>query len=108
MPHYSCFGDDWPPGVVPECKYCHSPATWQLPAHDGDALLCDGGLCHAQYIAAEGYAIEYWEEPAQWCRCKACNTVWVFVDETCTECPTCSSDDPEILDERTLIARRTG
>jgi hypothetical protein len=58
MPHYSCFGDDWPPGVVPE-YYCRSPATWQLLAQDGDVLPCDSGLCHAQYIADQGYAVEY-------------------------------------------------
>jgi hypothetical protein len=29
--------------------------------------------------------------------------VWVYVDELCAVCPECSSDDPEILDEATLI-----
>lgn len=69
---------------------------------DGNILLYDRAWCHAKYIAAEGYEIEHWEEPAEWRRCKKCKKVWVLVDETCTICPECSSDDPEILDEETL------
>jgi hypothetical protein len=105
MPHYDCFGDSWLPGVTPRCKYCGQVATLEMMHHDGDILLCDSARCHSAYVEEKGFGIDYWEDPADWCRCKACGKVWVMVDETCTECPDCSSDDPEILDEATLIAR---
>jgi len=63
--YYTCFGDDWPPGKVPKCKYCRSVATWELWAHNGQVLLCDDARCHTAYIADEGFCVEYNEGPVQ-------------------------------------------
>jgi len=102
MGHYTCYGDDWPPGVTPRCKYCESVATWEAPS--GDTLLCDDVRCHTAYVTDQGYAIEYWDEPAEWRRCRACGRAWVFVDGCSLSCPHCRSEDTEAVDENTLAA----
>ena len=102
MGYYTCLGDDWPPGKIPRCKYCRSVATWEAPS--GDTLLCDDARCHAAYIEAEGFPIEYFDGPARWRRCKDCGRMWVFVDEACDQCPACSSENGEMVGEDEVAA----
>ena len=61
--------------------------------------------CHTATVTAEGFAIGFIEEEPKWRQCRACGTVWVYLDEDDVGCRGCGSEDTEMVEEAEMVAR---